>query len=318
MRRAPSVTLVLPAVVLACSRPAPRVEPARTPDGRILLIVRGDDFGSTHASNAALGEAFTEGIMTSASVIVAGPWFRDAAAQIREHPEWSVGVHLTITSEFDRLRWGPILPAGEVSSLVAPDGAFFGGGYHVQDPGLSDKHRPFWAPGPPDPDQVERELRAQIRFAQELGVRVDYLDCHMGMACRELLPIVRRIAGELCLPVPEQGLLGEREVNLEDSGHSRREGKEAVLAMLRSLTPGVWRYIGHPAHDTPELRAVDSEWGARIAAIRSTTHQLWRDPDVKRLVARRSIELVSVADLWDYERCEPRIPLTAGARSPGR
>jgi hypothetical protein len=80
----------------------------------------------------------------------------------------------------------------------------------------------------------------------------------------------------------------------------------------------VWRYIGHPAHDTPELRAVDSEWGARIAAIRSTTHQLWRDPDVKRLVARRSIELVSVADLWDYERCEPRIPLTAGARSPGR
>ncbi len=292
--------------LVACAGPSQQVEVRQLPaEERVRLIVRGDDFGSTHASNMAMAEAFRDGIMTSASVLVSGPWFREAAELVRAHPEWRVGVHLTITSEFNRLRWGPILSRDLVPSLVAPDGAMYGGGYFAEDPGLSDAHRPHWAAGPPNADEVEQELRAQIRFAQEHGLRVDYIDCHMGMSCRELLPIVERIAAELCVPIPEQGLLGEREVNLEDAAYSEKAGKEAVKEMLESLTPGVWRYIGHPAHDTPELRAVDSEWGPRIAAARSATLRVWSDPEIKRIIARRGIELISPADLWDYERCRP-------------
>ncbi len=241
--------------------------------------------------------------MTSASMLVPGPWFREAAALVRANPQWRVGVHLTITSEFDRLRWSPVLPHTETGSLVAPDGAMWGGGYFVDDPGLSAAHRPFWTSGPPDSAEVERELRAQIRYAQDSGIRVDYLDCHMGMACRQLLPIVQRLAAELCVPIPEQGLLGEREVNLEDVQNSTEAGTRVVIEMLESLTPGVWRYIGHPAHDTPELRAVDSEWGPRLARGRDATRRVWQDPAVKRVIDDRGIRLVSPADLWDYEAC---------------
>ena len=45
----------------------------------IRLIVRGDDFGYTHASNLAMVKAFEDGVMTSASVLVPGPWFAEAS-----------------------------------------------------------------------------------------------------------------------------------------------------------------------------------------------------------------------------------------------
>ena len=49
---------------------------------KIRLIVRGDDFGYTHASNTAMEEAFQEGVMTSASVLVPGPWFGETAEML--------------------------------------------------------------------------------------------------------------------------------------------------------------------------------------------------------------------------------------------
>lgn len=41
------------------------------------------------------------------------------------HPDASVGLHLTLTSEWDQFRWRPILSASEIPTLVAPEGAFF-------------------------------------------------------------------------------------------------------------------------------------------------------------------------------------------------
>ncbi len=281
--------------------------PAPAAPARVQLLVRGDDFGGTHASNAALPRAFAGGIMRSASLLVTGPWFLETSALARAHPEWAVGVHLALTSEWDRLRWAPILPVTDVPSLVAPDGYMYGGGYFHPDPGLSTAHMPHWAGHPPRPQEVERELRAQIRWAQRNGLRVDYLDCHMGMACApDLLPIVRRLAEELCLPVPEQGLLGEREIAIPWDEFTVPAGRRAFERLLRSLDPGLWRLITHPAEDHPELRAIDSEWGPDVAAQRSAELALLTDPDVRALIVELGIELVSVRDVWDYTSCAPQ------------
>jgi hypothetical protein len=269
--------------------------------------VRGDDFGYTHASNAAMAPAFAGGIMRSASVLVTGPWFLETAELARAHPEWTVGVHLTLTSEWDRLRWRPILPVTDVPSLVAPDGFMYGGGYFSPDPGLSTAHMPHWAGHPPRPEEVERELRAQVRWAQRNGLRVDYLDCHMGMACApDLLPIVRKLAEELCLPVPEKGLLGEREAVIRWDEFTVAAGRRGLEGLLRSLEPGLWRLITHPAPDHPELRAIDSEWGPDVAAERGAELALLTDPDLRVLIDELGIELVSVRDVWDYSRCAPK------------
>ena len=88
--------------------------PAQEESQKVRLWVRGDDFGYTHASNLALEKGFADGVMQSASVLVPGPWFNETAQILRRHPEWSVGVHLTITSEWNTLRWPPVSPAAEV------------------------------------------------------------------------------------------------------------------------------------------------------------------------------------------------------------
>jgi predicted glycoside hydrolase/deacetylase ChbG (UPF0249 family) len=138
-------------------------------------------------------KAFNEGLMTSANLLIPGPWASESAAMAVANPDWSVGIHLTITSEWNVLRWRPVSPIIEVPSLVALDGYLWGNGYR---PGPADTDlTSLRATHLPDPDEVKREFRSQIERAKALGLNVEYLDCHMGMACREeLLPITRKLA----------------------------------------------------------------------------------------------------------------------------
>ncbi len=70
-----------------------------------VLILHADDVGSSHSANAAAFECLEKGSLTSGSVIVPAPWFPEAAAYAREHPEADLGVHLTLTCEYDFYRW---------------------------------------------------------------------------------------------------------------------------------------------------------------------------------------------------------------------
>ncbi len=273
----------------------------------IRLIVRGDDFGYSHASNEALAPAFDRGIMTSASVLVPGPWFGETASMLREHPEWSVGVHLTITSEWNTLRWPPVSPAGAVPSLIAPDGLMWGFGYRSPKPADWPADGAPWAVHAPDPAEVEREFRAQIERALALGVRLDYVDCHMGMACREdLLPITTKLAKEYCLGVSSIGMFGERRLSAKGATNTPAAFIRALVDELESLEPGLYLYVDHPAADTPELRAVDTNSGPRWAELRSSVLAAWTSPRVRAVIEQRGIKLVSMRDLFDRTACAPR------------
>lgn len=275
----------------------------------IRLIVRGDDFGYSRASNPAMEQAFDDGIMTSASVLVPGPWFAETAAMLRTRPERSAGVHLTITSEWNRLRWRPVLPISEVPSLVAPDGYLWGFGYSGPKPEDWPADGAPWAEHAPDPAEAEREFRAQIERALSLGVRLDYVDCHMGMACREeLLPITRKLAAEYCLGVSGAGSLNEKRAQPDYPDDTPEGILTGLVEMLENLTPGLWLYVGHPAVDTPELRAVDTNSGERWALRRSSVLAAWTSPQVRAVIERRGIELVSYRELTADQPCRAAKP----------
>ncbi len=303
--------------------PAPEPEPSG-----IRLIIRGDDFGDTHASNVALERAFGTGVMTSASLLVASPWFTETAELVRSHPEWSVGVHLSVTSEWDRLRWGPLALVSEVPSLVAEDGNLFHSypnsplALEYLDEGppylfASDEEMPasilarrrlLTSSQLPAASEVEVELRAQIERARRLGMRIDYLDCHQGVVCLpSLAPVMEKLADELCVPISEPGWLGSSDVQFFHRGDLPKSVGNFVM-MLDSLKPGLYRLILHPNVDAAEVHARDSYFGPKYA--RSGQHELdiLAAEEVKAAIERNSVELVSIRDLWDYEECRSRFP----------
>ena len=290
----------LAALLLLSAAAVPAADPIR-------LIVRGDDFGYSHASNMALEKAFEEGMMTSASLLAPGPWFAETARIVKKHPEWSVGVHLTLTSEWNTLRWRPVSPITAVPSLVAPDGYMWGFGYGRPRPADRAADDSPWAEHQPDLGEAEREFRAQIERTLAAGLQPDYVDCHMGMACREeILPITQRLAKEYCLGISSAQMFGEQRFRLTTADDTPAGVKQGLLAALRKLTPGLYLYVGHPAANIPELRAVDSNDGEQWALRRSSELAAWTDPEVKAEINRLGIELVSIGSLYDKQNCAPR------------
>jgi hypothetical protein len=87
----------------------------------IRLIVRGDDMGSSQASNEAAVRCFKDGVMRDVEVMAVGPWFPEAARLLRENPGLDAGLHLTLTSEWDNVKWRPLTAA---PSLVEKNGYF--------------------------------------------------------------------------------------------------------------------------------------------------------------------------------------------------
>src|SRR5688500_15079551 len=83
-----------------------------------VLMVHADDLGMSHSVNSATIDAFKKGMVTSGSIMVPCPWFREIAACAREHPELDLGLHLTLTSEWKYLRWRPVASPEKVKGLL--------------------------------------------------------------------------------------------------------------------------------------------------------------------------------------------------------
>ncbi len=135
------------------------------PEDRVLII-HCDDAGMSHASNMGAIEALEYGLVTSVSVMMPCSWVSEFAEYVKKNPTFDVGLHLTFTSEWDGYRWGPV--AGKPAV-----------------PGLVDKQGCLWDNVPlvvrnATPDEVEKEIRAQIDRAETMGLPITHLDSHMG------------------------------------------------------------------------------------------------------------------------------------------
>ena len=114
-----------------------------------------------HSANEGVYEALRSGIATAASLMVPCPWAREAASHYRGE---DIGVHLTLTAEFELYRWGPCTQAPSLEGGQA---------------GFPATIADVWEHA--DLDETRRELRAQIERAILWGFDVTHLDCHMGV-----------------------------------------------------------------------------------------------------------------------------------------
>ena len=142
-----------------------------------LLVIHADDLGMSHSVNRATFEALEKGWITSSSILVPCPWFPEVARFAASHPDADLGIHLAVNSEWTGFRWGPVSPVDAVASLLDRNGYL-----PLEETELVAKAKP---------DEVERELRAQIDRARSAGIRLSHLDSHMATLFRspELLKV---------------------------------------------------------------------------------------------------------------------------------
>jgi predicted glycoside hydrolase/deacetylase ChbG (UPF0249 family) len=251
----------------------------------VELIVRGDDMGMTHTCNLAVQKNFQEGILTCASIIVPSPWFEEAARMCREHPEWCIGVHLTLNSEWRDYRWKSIVPYSEVPSLIDKDGYF----YPTTEAFLE---------ASPNLKEVERELRAQMELALKRGIDVQYIDTHMDTArsTPELREIVLNICEDYDLPLSRES--GEQQMSIYEVPY--KEKGKALAEKLKELESGLWLLVVHPGLDTPEERALEDihpEGLPDVALNRAAVTDALTSKTIKKIIEKRGIQLTDYRKL---------------------
>jgi predicted glycoside hydrolase/deacetylase ChbG (UPF0249 family) len=279
---------------------------------RKYLIIHTDDAGMSHSVNVATQEALQKGIVTSASIMVPCPWFKEFAAFASANPQFDYGIHLTLTSEWDNYRWGPVASKNRVPSLIDSEGYLWDNTTEVA------QHVKA--------DEVRMELRAQIERAKEFGVPISHLDTHMGalVARDDLVKVYVEIGVEYNLPIlffrslsPEirkmyppiasqfessVSLLSSRKLPLLDRllqfyGGEIPEVREKIyFDALSALPDGVTQLIIHCGKENEELRAITDS-----SRRRDQDREIFTRGSTKEWLDKQGIQLIDWKDFHQME-----------------
>ena len=265
-----------------------------------LLIIHADDLAVAHSEDAASFDALDRHAVTSASIMIPCPWLTEVAAYAKAHPDADLGLHLTLTSEWETYRWGPVESKDKVPSLLDPSGYLF-----------PDTPQ---AVGKLKPAEVEREIRAQVERAISLGIHPTHLDSHMGtlFSRPDLFAIYVKVAHEYKLPflafiAPNtppalSSVLSEKDVLVNSvviANPSIQAGnwKAFYANAIKNLKPGVTEIIVHLGHDDAELQTVMVGHADYGAAWRQRDYDVVTSPEFKKTLEENHVILIQWRDL---------------------
>ena len=277
-----------------------------------ILIVTGDDFGASPAINAAIIRAHSQGILTSASLLVNGDAFDEAVELARAHPTLGVGIHISL------IRGKSILPSKDLPRVVDRSGSF------SQNPIIAGLRYFFDSR---TKVQLQKEVEAQIRKFLATGLTPSHIDGHLHLhvhpaVLKVLLPLVQKYAiPAFRLPKESLGVnlrLDRRNLFSKSvhaliyhllSTHAEKKVRAAGLAfpdaffgllasghmnesyftgLIARMRPGVTEVGMHPAlFPPPEL----SKWAPRYEYPEELKALL--SPKVREGIQKKGIELAS-------------------------
>ncbi len=299
-------------------QPNPLLRQLGLADTDRAVIFHTDDIGMCHASLAAYTDLLDAGIISAAATMVPCPWFPATAAFCRENAtRVDMGVHLTLTSEWDNYRWGPLSTHDPRSGLLDTEGYF---------PRHSESI--FEAAQTTGFETVARaEVEMQVSRAVAAGIDITHIDTHMGSVFHPaLLPIYLEVAHQYRVPamlprleetqIRAMGFPAEMAAyfatqlrTLEAIGlplldallsvdlGQPEQRLEQTLQLLNKLPAGVSYFILHPSKDTPELRMITPDWRSRVADF-----QVFGDDAVRRYIGQHGIQVIGYRAIRDSMR----------------
>ncbi len=278
------------------------------PKGSRVLMIHADDAGMSHASNAGTIATLEAGTVTSVSIMMPCSWVPEFVAYLEAHPEVDAGLHLTYTAEWGPYRWAPVAGRDAVPGLVDATG------YMHDNVGEVVKHA--------TPEEVERELRAQIALAEKMGIEITHIDSHMGtlFASPEYFERYVKIAVAKHIPILAAGghatkvSQGDAEAfeqlkpyiqsvwdaglpildDIDTSSYSWKstDKKAQYIQMIRELKPGITWFNCHPTKPTEEGKSITENREHLFGDYLALT-----DPDVKKAIEDEGVVLTTWREL---------------------
>jgi predicted glycoside hydrolase/deacetylase ChbG (UPF0249 family) len=278
-----------------------------------VVVINADDIGMCQATLVAFSDLVESGFVSSGSVMVPCPWFPETAGFCRRHPFVDIGVHLTLTSEWDSYRWGPVSTRDPASGLIDGEGYFY-------------RNQSMWER--PDPQVIRAEMLAQVEQARKAGMDLTHINCHMfatldtrfvnhyvGLGFDQRLPVLMVRQPQWVEILSERAINEWEEQGLPVFDHLREmylnkpaEGRlDQAREVFDNLPPGLTYFMIHPAQDTPELRAITDDWQQRVA-----DYETFMSAGLHDRVRKSGVQVIGWRSLRDAMRAglQPASPAT--------
>lgn len=255
----------------------------------IKLLVRLDDIGLSKEVNKAASMILDTGLPLSVSVLWPAPYWLDAVHMLENYPNAVIGVHSDINCEYKNYRWGPILGAARVPSLVDSEG-YFRSDFVANWSNLI------------KPDELESEIKAQVMKAKISRLNVVYIDGHMAGPLYEKKDreIVERIAKEYRLGLEPS--FGTLDASVKDDLDSEKVVVNMVNT-IKNLEPGkLYLMVIHPSLDESLMHNMifaSQEDGLGIGPYRYNLVRAFLSGRVQSLLKTMPIKLVTYKTLMN-------------------
>lgn len=275
------------------------------PKDTIAVILHVDDVGMSHSSNLGAMTALESQSASSFAIMMPCPWVPEIARWLAKNTNADSGLHLTLTSEWQIYRWGPV--AGKKAV-----------------PGLVDNEGCMWRSVPQvithaSADEIETEIRAQIDRAEALGIPITHIDSHMGtlFAKPDYFMRYMRVAIEKKLPmlavgghmthvsknepeaaqslrplIPKIWNAGLPVIDDLHTGWSALDTPTKFHAALEELKPGVTEFLFHASVPTEDFPLITGSHANRKADLEALTSD-----KTKEILKRRNIVLTTWREL---------------------
>ena len=289
------------------------------PKGKKVIIMHVDDVGMSYESNQGAIKAIKEGVATSLSVMMPCGWVPGFVHYLKENPNIDAGLHLTLTSEWNDYRWGPLAGKPAVKGLVDSEGAMWSSVANVVKNASA--------------DEVETEIKAQLERARAMGFQPTHLDSHMGtlfatddflgrylkLGMTEKIPVMFP-GGHNTIVQKQEKVVGDRLAmtrmvgkqlwdaglpvldDLENSSYGWKgpengdKSKEALqkyktakyIQALKNLQPGLTMVIIHCTQNSEIFPHISDSWPTRQGDLMAMI-----DPELKKYIEKEGIILTT-------------------------